>query len=104
MQHLPAEFEQNGDIRTEHASVTKSEQHAEAKPIIHVPNVSACTRCVGGLRLIQEFLGMPKDLFRTEAALPPTVRDQKHAELMLYRLLNQVDSPVAKVKVRGWER
>lgn len=31
--------------------------------------------------------------------MPPTVIDQKRAELLLYKLLNQGDSPAARMKV-----
>ena len=50
---------------------------------------------------MQEFLGMPKGLARAEAALSPTLCDQKRGELLLYKLLNQADSPAARLKVRG---
>ena len=49
---------------------------------------------------MQEFLGMPKGLARAEAALSPTLCDQKRGELLLYKLLNQADSPAARLKVR----
>lgn len=49
--------------------------------------------------MIQEFLGVPKDLFEAEAALAPRRCDQKRTELLLHKLLNQVDSPAARVKV-----
>lgn len=57
-------------------------------------------RCSGVLRLIQDFLGRPKDLVDDEVALSPALCDQKRAELLLYKLLNQVDSPAARLKVR----
>lgn len=34
-----------------------------------------------------------------EMALSPALCDQKRAELLLYKLLNQVDSPAARMKV-----
>ncbi|CAM9743661.1 unnamed protein product, partial [Laminaria digitata] len=55
-------------------------------------------RCAGGLRLVQDFLGMPKGLVRAEAALSPALCDQKRGELLLYKLLNQADSPAARMK------
>ena len=58
-------------------------------------------RCSGVLRLIQDFLGKPKDLLADEMALTPALCDQKRAELLLYKLLNQVDSPAARLKVRA---
>lgn len=61
-------------------------------------------RSAGSLRLIQDFLGTPEDLFAAEAALPSALRDQKRAELLLYKLLNQVDSPAARMKVRAMSR
>ena len=59
------------------------------------------SRCAGGLRLVQEFLGMPRGLAKAEAALSPALCDQKRGELLLYKLLNQADSPAARMKVRG---
>ena len=56
-------------------------------------------RCSGVLRLIQDFLGRPQDLVAEEMALTPAFCDQKRAELLLYKLLNQVDSPAARLKV-----
>lgn len=56
-------------------------------------------RCSGVLRLIQDFLGGPQDLVADEMALTPALCDQKRAELLLYKLLNQVDSPAARLKV-----
>lgn len=58
-------------------------------------------RCAGGLRMIQDFLGMPGDLLETESALTPATCEQKRTELFLYRMLNQVDSPAARVKVKN---
>lgn len=57
-------------------------------------------RCSEGLRMIQDFLGMPRDLFLSEVALPPALCEQKRVELLLYKLLNQFDSPASKLKVR----
>lgn len=56
-------------------------------------------RCSGVLRLIQDFLGRPNNLLTDEVALTPALCDQKRAELLLYKLLNQVDSPAARLKV-----
>lgn len=60
-------------------------------------------RCSGVLRLIQDFVGRPKDLSTDEMALTPALCDQKRAELLLYKLLNQVDSPAARLKVSADE-
>lgn len=65
--------------------------------LVYLPLVR---RCSGALRLIQDFLGRPKDLVAAEMALSPALCDQKRAELLLYKLLNQVDSPAARMKVR----
>eukprot|EP00752_Nemacystus_decipiens_P014145 g12578.t2 len=61
--------------------------------------VSIDPRCSGVLRLIQDFLGRPKDLVADEMVLTPALCDQKRAELLLYKLLNQVDSPAARLKI-----
>lgn len=58
------------------------------------------SRCTDGLRLVQEFLGTPEDLLATELKLAPQLVEQKRIELLLYKLLNQVDSPTARFKVR----
>ena len=56
-------------------------------------------RSPGCLRLIQEFLGMPKDLFTADTAMLPARFEQKRVELLVYKLLNHVDSPAARMKV-----
>ncbi|CAN0117704.1 unnamed protein product, partial [Ectocarpus sp. 12 AP-2014] len=60
--------------------------------------VSIDPRCSGALRIVQGFLGRPEDLFSADLALSPALRDQKRAELLLYRLLNQADSPASRMK------
>ncbi|CAN0313422.1 unnamed protein product, partial [Ectocarpus fasciculatus] len=60
--------------------------------------VSIDPRCSGALRIVQDFLGRPEDLFSTDLELSPALRDQKRAELLLYRLLNQADSPASRMK------
>ncbi|CBN76111.1 conserved unknown protein [Ectocarpus siliculosus] len=60
--------------------------------------VSIDPRCSGALHIVQDFLGRPEDLFNADLALSPALRDQKRAELLLYRLLNQADSPAARMK------
>ncbi|CAM9146896.1 unnamed protein product [Ectocarpus sp. 13 AM-2016] len=60
--------------------------------------VSIDPRCSGALRIVQDFLGRPEDLFSADLALSPALRDQKRAELLLYRLLNQADSPASRMK------
>lgn len=56
-------------------------------------------RCSEALRLVQAFLRRPKDLVSAELALSPILCDQKRAELLVYKLLNQFDSPAARLKV-----
>lgn len=68
-------------------------------PVSRFPS-NFCRRCSGALHIVQDFLGMPEDLFSTDLALSPALRDQKRAELLLYRLLNQADSPASRMKVR----
>lgn len=51
------------------------------------------------MRLVQAFLRRPKDLVSAELALSPALCDQKRAELLVYKLLNQFDSPAARLKV-----
>ncbi|CAM9504849.1 unnamed protein product [Scytosiphon promiscuus] len=60
--------------------------------------VSIDPRCSGALRLVQDFLGKPRDLPSAETALSPPLREQKRMELLLYKLLNQVDSPASRMK------